>query len=95
MERYVSAAEAVSLVRSGDRVFIHTAAAAPDIAAGLAHLDAGRVEPALTSLLDAVKATAGDERDLVRAVMVGVFADLGDTHPTTIRFRKRLAQSLY
>lgn len=71
------------------------AAAAPDIAAGLAHLDAGRVEPALTSLLDAVKATAGDERDLVRAVMVGVFADLGDTHPTTIRFRKRLAQSLY
>jgi acyl-CoA hydrolase len=29
MERYVSAAEAVSLVRSGDRVFIHTAAAAP------------------------------------------------------------------
>ena len=29
MERYVSAAEAVSLVRSGDRVYIHTAAAAP------------------------------------------------------------------
>ena len=29
MDRYVSAAEAVSLIRSGDRVFIHTAAAAP------------------------------------------------------------------
>lgn len=67
----------------------------PDVVAGLGHLDAGRVEPALTSLLDAVRATSGDERDLVRAVMVGVFADLGDTHPTTVRFRKRLAQSLY
>ena len=67
----------------------------PDVQAGLDHLDAGRVEPGLTSLLDAVRTTDGDVRDRVRAAMVGVFGDLGDTHPTTIRFRKRLAQSLY
>lgn len=68
----------------------------PDIAAGLHHLDAGRVEPGLTHLLDAVRAApAGDLRDRLRTAMVGVFAELGEHHPTTVRFRKRLAQSLY
>ena len=67
----------------------------PDIEAGLDHLAGERVEPALTSLLDAVRVTQDEVRDRVRAVMVGVFSELGDTHPTTIRFRKRLAQSLY
>lgn len=67
----------------------------PDVAAGLDHLDASRVEPGLTHLLDAVRVTDGELRDRIRAAMVGVFAELGDTHPTTIRFRKRLAQSLY
>jgi putative thioredoxin len=68
---------------------------APDVAAGLAHLRAGRYEPALTHLLDAVRAAAPDQRDPLRAAMVGVFAELGEHHPLTMRFRKRLAQALY
>lgn len=68
----------------------------PDVAAGLDGLDAGRVEPGLTHLLDAVRGTPpGDLRDRLRTAMVGVFAELGEHHPTTVRFRKRLAQSLY
>ena len=67
----------------------------PDVAAGLAHLDAGRPEPALTHLLDAVRAAAPDRRDTLRTAMVGVFTELGEHHPLTVRFRKRLAQALY
>jgi putative thioredoxin len=69
----------------------------PDVVAGLDALDAGRTEQALTHLLDAVRAATGQPelRDDLRAVMVGVFGDLGEHHPLTVRFRKRLAQALY
>lgn len=67
----------------------------PDVAAGLAHLAAGRPEQGLTHLLDVVRASEGDTRERLRAVMVGVFGALGEHHPLTVRFRKRLAQALY
>ncbi len=68
----------------------------PDVAAGLAAVADGRLEQGLTHLLDAVRGADADERrDRLRAVMVGVFADLGEHHPLTVRFRKRLAQALY
>jgi len=70
-------------------------AEAPDVAAGLGHLRAGRYEPALTHLLDAVRAAAPGDRETLRAAMVGVFTELGEHHPLTVRFRKRLAQALY
>jgi putative thioredoxin len=66
----------------------------PDVAAGLAALAQDRLEPALTHLLDALS-TAPDLRDDVRDTMLGVFAELGDQHPLTIRFRRRLARALY
>ena len=66
----------------------------PDVAAGLAALDRGQVEPALTHLLDAVQVVPA-LRDDLRATMLGVFAELGDQHPLTVRFRRRLARSLY
>ena len=68
----------------------------PDVVAGMDALEAGRTEQALGHLLDAVRG-AGDAglRDDLRAVMVGVFGDLGEHHPLTMRFRKRLAQALY
>jgi putative thioredoxin len=68
---------------------------APDIAAALAALDRDDREAALTHLLDAVRATSGDDRDTVRAAMVGIFLELGDQHPLTVRFRRRLSQALY
>lgn len=68
----------------------------PDIEAGLAAWDAGLVEQALTHLLDAVRGTSDPERrDTLRAAIVGMFAELGEHHPLTMRFRKRLAQALY
>jgi putative thioredoxin len=66
----------------------------PDVAAGLAALDRGLVEPALTHLLDAVRGVPV-LRDDLRETMLGVFAELGDQHPLTVRFRRRLAQALY
>lgn len=66
----------------------------PDIAAGLAALDRGQVEPALTHLLDAVRVSPA-HRDDLRAAMLAVFAEMGDQHPLTVRFRRRLAQALY
>ena len=67
----------------------------PDVAAGLAALERGDPEAGLTHLLDALRALAGDARDDVRLTMLGVFSELGEQHPLTIRFRKRLAQALY
>lgn len=67
----------------------------PDVAAGLAALDREDREAALTHLLDAIRGTTGDQRDTVRSAMVGVFRELGDQHPLTVRFRRRLSQALY
>ena len=68
----------------------------PDIAAGLGAWEAGLTEQALTHLLDAVRGTTdAGLRDTLRAAIVGIFAELGEHHPLTQRFRKRLAQALY
>ena len=67
----------------------------PDVAAGLAALDREDREAALTHLLDAVRGTTGEVRDTVRGAMVSVFRELGDQHPLTVRFRRRLSQALY
>jgi putative thioredoxin len=66
----------------------------PDVAAGIAALDRGQVEQGLAHLLDAVR-VAPELRDEVRAAMLGVFAELGEHHPLSVRFRRRLAQALY
>lgn len=68
---------------------------APDVAAGLAALERGDREAALTHLLDAVRGSTGELRDTIRAAMVGIFGELGDQHPLTVRFRRRLSQALY
>ncbi len=67
----------------------------PDVAAGIAALGRGDAEQGLTHLLDAI-GVAGDElRDDLRATMLGVFAELGEHHPLSVRFRRRLAQAIY
>jgi putative thioredoxin len=67
----------------------------PDVAAALAALDRDDRESALTHLLDAVRATSGEVRDTIRGAMISVFRELGDQHPLTVRFRRRLSQALY
>jgi len=67
----------------------------PDIAAGLAALDREDFDVALSHLTDAVAATDGDLRDAIRMTVVGLFGQLGDQHPLTLKYRKRLARALY
>ncbi len=67
----------------------------PDLAAGMAALARDDREAALTHLLDAIRGSEGEQRDRVRQLMVGVFGELGDQHPLTVKFRRRLAQTLY
>ncbi len=67
----------------------------PDIAAGMAALGRGDYEQGLTHLLDAVRVAGPDLRDDLRSAMLGVFAELGEHHPLSVRFRRRLAQALY
>ena len=71
-------------------------AEAPPIARlGLEALARGEHEAGLRALLDAIAETGGDTRDRIRRVMIGVFAELGDTDPLAVAIRKRLAASLY
>jgi len=67
----------------------------PDVAAGLAALERGDSEQGLTHLLDAIRVAGPELRDDLRAAMLGVFAELGEHHPLSVRFRRRLAQALY
>ena len=67
----------------------------PDIAAGMAALARGDHELGLTHLIDAVGVAGPDLRDDLRGAMLGVFAELGEHHPLSTRFRRRLAQALY
>ena len=66
----------------------------PDVAAGLAALARGDRDVALSSLIDAVVLAAGDAREAVRRVTIGIFGELGDQHPLTLKYRRRLARSL-
>ncbi|MGE0027824.1 MAG: tetratricopeptide repeat protein [Thermoleophilia bacterium] len=67
----------------------------PDVVAGLAALDRGDTEQALTHLLDAVRVADPELKDDLRSAMLSVFAQIGEHHPLAVRFRRRLAQALY
>jgi putative thioredoxin len=66
----------------------------PDLADAFAALDAGETERGLDLLLDAM-GRAGDRRDDLRRVIVGVLDELGVEHPTAREYRRRLASALY
>jgi putative thioredoxin len=74
-------------------------AADPDAPAvarlGLEALARGEYEAGLRALLEAVQEARGDTRDRIRRVMIGTFAELGDSDPVAVAIRKRLATSLY
>jgi len=62
---------------------------------GLAAWDAGDHETALELLQDAVRvATDGNRRSHLRALMVGLFTELGVDHPLAREHRRRLAAAL-
>jgi thioredoxin len=58
-------------------------------------VERGDHEEAFELLLEAILAADGEQRDRLIALTVGLFGDLGQEHPTTVRYRRRLAASLY
>ena len=62
----------------------------------LAALETGDEEAALELLLaEAREADDPDRRDEVRRLMVALFEELGQEHPLSARYRRRLATALY
>jgi putative thioredoxin len=64
----------------------------PDV---LRALERGEQERAFELLLDAILAAEGEERERLITLTVGLFGELGHEHPLTMRYRRRLAASLY
>lgn len=64
----------------------------PDVVSALEQDDHER---ALELLLAEITAAEGDRRGWLLSLTVGLFGDLGQEHPLTVRYRRRLAASLY
>jgi thioredoxin len=64
----------------------------PDVVVALARNDEER---ALELLLEAIAAADDARRDSLLRLTVGLFGELGDDHPLTMRYRRRLAASLF
>jgi putative thioredoxin len=58
-------------------------------------MESGDQEHALTLLVDAVVAAAGERRARLLELAVGLFGELGQEHPLTLRYRRKLAAALY
>ena len=58
-------------------------------------LERGDLELALRVLLEEVDHADGERRDRIRELMVLLFAELGQEHPLTVRYRRKLATALY
>jgi putative thioredoxin len=58
-------------------------------------LDAGEHERAFELLLGRLNDGDADDRERVRALMVALFGELGQDHPLSVRYRRRLATALY
>ncbi len=69
-------------------------AGTPDLSGAFGALDAGDTEPGLDLLLDAIT-DAGDARDDIRRVVVGVLDELGADSDLARASRRRLATALY
>ena len=52
-------------------------------------------EQALELLLAAILEADGDRRERLISLTVGLFGELGNEHPLTMRYRRRLAAGLY
>ena len=56
---------------------------------------AGDYERAFDLLLTELGAADPERREQIRALMVALFAELGQDHPLTVRYRRALATALY
>jgi len=67
----------------------------PEAGPALDAIAAGDTERGLELLLEAVRRSQGEQRDGLRKLMLGVFAELGQDHPLSARYRRALASALY
>ncbi len=58
-------------------------------------LEQDEPERALELLIEEISTAAGERREGLLALTVGLFGDLGHEHPVTVRYRRRLAARLY
>jgi putative thioredoxin len=84
---------AVLLARA--RLAVEAADPASRFAAAAAQAGDGQPDPALSTLLEAVREGPGETRDRARELMVDVFRVLGDDHPLTTVYRKALTRALF
>ena len=69
--------------------------AEPPLAEALRKLDAGEREAAIEDLLAIVESNGHEESELIRRVVVGAIAELGQGSPGARAYRRRLAAALY
>jgi putative thioredoxin len=67
----------------------------PRAPAGLEAVAAGDHARGLELLLEALEHAQGPARDAIRRAMVGVFLELGQDHPLSLEYRRRLAAVLF
>jgi len=56
---------------------------------------AGDYERAFDVLLTELETATPERREQIRALMVALFAELGQDHPLSMRYRRALATALY
>jgi thioredoxin len=61
----------------------------------IAALEGEEHAQALELLLEEIAGAEGERRQWLLGLTVGLFGELGDEHPLTMRYRRRLAASLY
>jgi putative thioredoxin len=71
---------------------LHASGELPEVVTAL---EQDEHERALELLVDAISAAQGDRRERLLDLTVGLFGDLGHEHPLTMRYRRRLAATLY
>lgn len=67
----------------------------PNLAEAFAQIDRGEVEPGLDTLIAAIPAATGEQREDLRRAVVGVLDELGVEHPVAREARRKLASALY
>ena len=67
----------------------------PNLAEAFAAIDRGDVEPGIDTLIAAIPASTGDQREDLRRAVVGILDDLGVEHPVAREARRKLASALY
>jgi putative thioredoxin len=64
----------------------------PDVVAAL---EQGDQQRALELLVEEIRAAEGERRERLLGLTVGLFGELGNEHPLTLRYRRQLAASLF